>query len=117
MVFVCGKLGFYSFINMGLTDRFVSHGSVSRIGCVYIGGNGMTDQPTQEAVNKLLGKKKFVIYARETIYYEVSIDAYTEDEVWEMANNGDVSFPYSAVVDGADFDIYEVSLHETEEVA
>lgn len=77
----------------------------------------MTDQPTQEAVNKLLGKKKFVIYARETIYYEVSIDAYTEDEVWEMANNGDVSFPYSAVVDGADFDIYEVSLHETEEVA
>lgn len=70
----------------------------------------------KQAVSKLLGKKKFVIYARETIYYEVSIDAYTEEEVWEKANSGDIEFQYSDVVDGSDFEIYEVNLHESEEV-
>jgi len=50
VVFVCGKLGFHSVINMGHADRFVSHGSVSRIGSVCIGGNQMTNDQLDKVV-------------------------------------------------------------------
>jgi hypothetical protein len=66
----------------------------------------MTDQPTEEAVNKLLGKKLYKVYARETVYSMKEVWAYDEDEAQTLANNE--GFGNEDIFDGADFEITDV---------
>jgi hypothetical protein len=64
------------------------------------------DTEIQDAANKLLGKKKFNVYARETVYSCKKVWAYTEDEAEKLAS--EKGFGNEDIFDGADFEITEV---------
>ena len=66
----------------------------------------MTDDDKVEAVtNRLEGKKRFLVQARETVYYEVEVWAFdrsdAQDESCEVTDWGDP-------VDGCDFEVCHI---------
>jgi hypothetical protein len=70
----------------------------------------MTDQPTEEAVNKLLGKKLYHVYARETVYSRKDVWAMDADEAETLANNE--GFSTDEIIDGDNFEITDVEVDD-----
>jgi hypothetical protein len=67
----------------------------------------MTDDiEAMNAANKLLGKKQFNVFARETVYSCKKVWAYDEDEAEKLAS--EEGFGNDDIFDGADFEITEV---------
>ena len=74
--------------------------------------NKEVEVDVQEAVDKLLGLKTYIVDASELVYYSVEIQAYSLEEAWEKARSGEVSFPVEAIYDGDDFEINDVQLSD-----
>jgi len=70
----------------------------------------MTDQSTEEAVNKLLGKKLYHVYARETVYSRKDVWAMDADEAETLANNE--GFTNDEIIDGDNFEITDVEVDD-----
>lgn len=68
----------------------------------------MSEKEVDTAVDKLLGVKRFTVYARETVYYAIEVVGESEDEVLRLANNGEFEFPMDSIYDDADFEIDSV---------
>lgn len=66
------------------------------------------DEAVTEAVKKLMGIKKFKVYASETVYFAVEVEAKSREEAWELARSGEVDFPSDAIYDGNNFQLDEV---------
>lgn len=66
------------------------------------------DVDVDEAVKKLMGIKKFTVYASETVYFAVEVEAKSIEEAWELARSGEVGFPTDAIYDGNNFQLDEV---------
>ena len=62
-----------------------------------------TDEQTQIAVNKLMGKKRFEVLAQEWVYYAKIVWAHDEYEAIRIAL--DEGFVNEDIFDGADFEI------------
>ena len=62
-----------------------------------------TDEQTQIAVEKLLGKKKFDVSASELVYYSKIVWAHDEEDAIRIAL--DEGFVNEDIFDGADFEI------------
>jgi hypothetical protein len=66
----------------------------------------MSDVEAMNAANKLLGKKLYKVYARETVYSMKEVWAYDEDEAQKLAS--ETGFGNEDIFDGADFEITDV---------
>jgi hypothetical protein len=64
------------------------------------------DTEVQDAANKLLGKKKFNVFARETVYSSKKVWAYTEGEAEKLAS--ETGFDNDDIFDVVDFEITDV---------
>ena len=51
---------------------------------------------------------KFMVYAKEVVYYMNSVEADNEDQVKEMLKDGDFVFDGSDITDGENFEILEI---------
>ena len=65
-----------------------------------------TDEQTQIAVNKLMGKKRFEVLAQEWVYYAKIVWAHDEYEAERIAT--DEGFTNEEIYDGDSFEIREV---------
>lgn len=70
------------------------------------------NKQSEVAVNKLLGKKQFVVSARETVYYETIVWATDADEAETIVYENGVET--DCIIDGDGFEIYEVELKDGE---
>ena len=48
---------------------------------------------------------KYRLYARETVYYMVEVEAESEDEARELVYDGQIDFDYKDITDGGDFNL------------
>jgi hypothetical protein len=66
------------------------------------------DDVTEKAVKKLLGVKRFTVYASETVYYSIEVEGKDEAEVMQRARDNEFEFPHDSVYDGSNFIVEEV---------
>lgn len=48
---------------------------------------------------------KYRLYASETVYYMVEVEAESEDEAKELVYEGQIDFDYKDITDGGDFNL------------
>jgi hypothetical protein len=66
----------------------------------------MSDQTTEHAVQKLLGKKQYEVLASEKVYYSKRVWAYDEADAETVAS--DEGFSLKDIYDGNFFEITDI---------
>ena len=51
---------------------------------------------------------KYRLYASETVYYIVDVEAESEDEARDLVYQGEVDFDYKDITDGGEFNLDRV---------
>jgi len=51
---------------------------------------------------------KFIVYAKEVVYYMVDVEAENKDEVSNLLYEGGIDFNPSNITDGGDFEVLEI---------
>ena len=51
---------------------------------------------------------KFIVYAKEVVYYMVDVEAKNKDEVKKFLYKNEIDFNPSDITDGGDFEVLEI---------
>jgi len=51
---------------------------------------------------------KFIVYAKEVVYYMVDVEAENKDEVSNLLYENEIDFNPSDITDGGDFEVLEI---------
>jgi hypothetical protein len=51
---------------------------------------------------------KYIVFARETVYYMKEVEAESYEQAEQMVKSGDVYFEYGDITDGDNFQIDEI---------
>ena len=51
---------------------------------------------------------KFIVQARETVFYWKEVEAESEDQIKQMIFDGEIAFDYGDITDGCDFEVQSI---------